>query len=67
MTGEEQIKCNLRFGCHECVLVAIQEDMRLFRAAVMQFISEGDRQKMLADGHSIVRKIDEWYSPKTEV
>ena len=59
--------CQRKIGCHSCIIEQLDEDMRLFRAAVVQFICEPDRQKMLKDGHSLLKKIDEYYSPKTEV
>ena len=61
------LRCKRQVGCHNCVLENIAEDMRLFRAAVVQFITEGDKQKMLVEGHTILRKIDEWYEITTGV
>jgi hypothetical protein len=58
--------CQRKLGCHACIVEQLDEDMRLFRAAIVQFICEPDRQKMLLEGHTILRKIDEYYSPRTE-
>jgi hypothetical protein len=61
-----ELKCKRIIGCHSCVIENIAEDMRLFRAAVVQFITEMDREKMRIEGHTLIKKIDEWYEPKTE-
>lgn len=58
--------CQRKIGCHSCLIEQLEEDMRLFRAAVVQFVIEGDREKMRLEGHTILKRIDEFYEPKTE-
>jgi hypothetical protein len=34
--------------------------------AIKQFVSCGEKQMAVAEGHSLINKIDEWYEPHTD-
>lgn len=65
---EGDLKCRREIGCHACPLAFLQEDLRMFRHALVQFMVEppvnGKRLQDMA--RSMKTKIDTWIEPRED-
>lgn len=65
---EEEIKCKFKFGCHECGLATMAEDLRMLRYALSDLImrlplKEEYLQKV---ARSLITQINCWIEPRGE-
>lgn len=61
------MRCRREIGCHNCIIEQLEEDMRLFRAAIVQFLIEpsGHLENLKQQALSMKVQIDGYYeSPK---
>jgi hypothetical protein len=61
-------KCQREIRCHNCNVAKAAEDMRVFRQAIVQFLTTPETHIPYLKEMALSMKsvIDEWYEPHTD-